>query len=220
MKIYYSLTEEDTGKRKNKVGHQVGYALLSYALQKEYGIDKLPTMEKGKYGKPYFPKHPQIHFNISHCIGMTACILSEWEVGIDVEGRRRVSQSLINKVLAENERKELLGDDDKDFKEDFEMRFLRYWTLKESFIKAIGKGLSYPLCEVEFRLERREDNQIQVFSNQNDWHFFQTVLKDNYLLSVCFDKEEPVENVWDLQEVSYLQLSAMCSNFFNTENTD
>lgn len=220
MKIYYSLIEEDTGKQKNIAGHQAGYALLSYALQKEYGMEELPAMEKGQYGKPYFPKYPQIHFNISHCVGMASCVLAEREVGIDVEGRRRISQSLVNKVLTEDERKELLKEGDNNFKEDFEMRFLRYWTLKESFIKAIGKGLSYPLCEVEFRLERKEENQIQVFSNQKDWQFIQTVLKDKYLLSVCFDKEEPIEKVWDIQEISYLQLHTKCSNFFNTENTD
>jgi len=216
LNIYYSLYDKQTASQKEKVGHQVGYALLSYVLFREYGIEKLPVMEKGRYGKPYFPKYPQIHFNISHCDGMAACVLTEQEAGIDVEGRRKISQALIRKALTENERKELLT----YWEEELEIGFLHYWTLKESFIKAIGKGLSYPLNKAEFSLRERKKTLVSVSSNQKEWRFFQTFIKDNYLLSVCFHKTEPIPELWHPQEMICEELMRNCSNFFNTENTD
>lgn len=216
MKIYYHLYEKQTGLQKEKAGHQAGYALLSYALRKEYGIEKLPVIEKGRYGKPYFSEYPQIHFNISHCDGMAACVLAERETGIDVEGKRRVRQAILKKALTESERQELLT----YWREEPEMGFLHYWTLKESFIKAIGKGLSYPLCEIEFKLEHREEKLIQISSNQKGWKFFQTIIKGNYLLAVCCDEAESAAGEQSLYEVTCEEMPVKCSNFFNTENTD
>ncbi len=210
MKIYYCFGCSD--KAGQKTGHAAGYALLSYALKKEYQIDTLPKIEKGRYGKPFFPAYPQIHFNISHCNGMAACILAEKEVGIDTEKKRQVNFSLIKKALTEQERKTLQNIS----KEQFEMSFLQYWTLKESFIKAIGRGLSFPLEEIEFYLTKSQTVQTlyplfkeqapiflistPILSNQSDWQFVQFYLKDDYFLSVCFHKEEPL-----CQEQNWLQ---------------
>lgn len=212
MNIYYSLYSNN--RKDQKAGHRTGYALLSYALEKEYRMDRLPKIERGRYGKPFFSDYPQIHFNISHCNGMAVCALARQEVGIDVEKRRQVSLALVKKALTEQEREELQNYSEKDF----EMGFLQYWTLKESFIKAIGKGLSFPLNKIEFYLEKTQIFQnltpllevqdinlfdwIPIASNQKDWQFFQFFLKKDYLLSLCFYREEAIyKEKCRLQEV-------------------
>lgn len=239
MHLYYCLYKDQCKEQKEKagyhVGHKAGYDLLSYALEKEYGICELPKIEKGRYGKPYFPEYPQIHFNISHCDGMAACVTAEHEVGIDVEGRRRIRQALVNKVLTENERIEL----QKCGTDEFEMGFLRYWTLKESFIKAIGRGLSFPLKDIEFSimqenldqtvlerivpnlmlLSKKSEHMVlnltAVSSNQKDWQFFQTVLEKEYLLSICFHKEEGIQlrdgSLWDGEDCPFKGVRVMWS---------
>ncbi len=225
MDVYYCFYDKKK-EQKEKIAHQIGYGLLFYGLKKRYGIEQVPKIEKGKYGKPYLYDYPQIYFNISHCNGAAVCIIAEYEIGIDIEGKRRVTQALVQKALTEREKK--------DFScyqaEDVEMGFLQYWTLKESFIKAIGRGLSFPLCEVEFYLKQDQrflqflqlskeqkpfyfQKQIHLIaSNQKKWQFLQTVLGEHYLLSICFPNQEGIYTTCKLQEVK-------SSNFFNRENT-
>lgn len=231
MYLYYCFYQNCRGEQKERVGHRAAYALLSYGLKKEYGIFALPDIKKGRYGKPYFAKYPQIFFNISHCDGMAACVIAKQEIGIDVERKRRVTQAVVKKSLTQKEREQL----QQYKKEEFEMGFLRYWTLKESFIKAIGRGLSFPLCEIEFQLfpalfsfsiskdsfavleapffisgnssflpkdwNVLAEDLDLLSSNQTDWRFFQTIIEKEYLLSVCFREGEEMEKVCCLQEI-------------------
>lgn len=184
-----------------KAGHLAGRKLLSWVLKREYGIESLPDIEKGSKGKPYFKNYREIFFNISHCDGIVACVCSDYEIGIDVEAKRKVRDGLLGKTLTKREQEQL----QRLWGEQKEWGFLHYWTLKESFIKAIGKGLSYPLCDVEFEyrmnhsffqcvlsLQRVENgNFIEVFSNHPEWQFFQTEFSDA-ILSVCVNREEQV----------------------------
>lgn len=189
MNIYYYLYKNNTGKQKEKAGHQAAYVLLSYILEKEYGIFKFPKIEKSPYGKPYFPDYPQIHFNISHCDNMAVCVTAGYEVGIDIERKRQVKQILVKKVLTQKEQIDL----QKRKEEEFEMAFLQYWTLKESFIKAIGRGLSFPLCDIEFYFD-----PDQIFWNLYPKSDFQPILEKQSpfalnLYSVIFTEEYPSE---------------------------
>ena len=42
------------------------YALLAYAVRQCRGFDALPVLAQQEQGKPYFPNHPDCHFNLSH----------------------------------------------------------------------------------------------------------------------------------------------------------
>ena len=44
------------------------------------------------HGKPYFPEHPDVHFNLSHTAGAVLVGLSDRPVGVDIEHIRPVSQ--------------------------------------------------------------------------------------------------------------------------------
>lgn len=62
--------------------------LLRHALREEYGLAELPKIETGKKGKPFFPDHPDVHFNLSHCKTAVACALDSAPVGVDVQELR------------------------------------------------------------------------------------------------------------------------------------
>ena len=52
------------------------YLLLCRCLQQKYGIDELPIMEYGQYGKPRIVEHENVHFNLSHCRCAVICAVS------------------------------------------------------------------------------------------------------------------------------------------------
>lgn len=174
--MIYTASFEHT--KEKKAGHETAHKLLAFALSEEYGLEYQElVMEKGPFGKPYLKDYPTVHFNISHCDGMTACILAGGEAGIDIEKIRPYHVRIEKKALTEKEAAVLLHSSKK------EEIFFRFWTLKESYIKAIGKGLSCPLTDVEFTLPDECSGLVE--SNQRDWIFFQQKLKGEYILSAC-----------------------------------
>lgn len=83
-------------------------------------------------------------FNLSHTHGLVACVVgSEIDVGIDVEHLTpRVDPlDLARRYFSPAEVAYLMSGPDADRSE----RFVEVWTLKESYIKAVGMGLSHPL---------------------------------------------------------------------------
>ena len=64
--------------------------LLRRALREEFGLTELPKIETGEKGKPFFPDHPEIHFNLSHCKYAVACALDSAPVGVDAEAHGRL----------------------------------------------------------------------------------------------------------------------------------
>ena len=81
-----------------------------------------------------------LRFSLTHCTGLAACAIADGiEVGIDAEtGERALAVDEIARYFSEQERSALL---EAGLPERDEM-FLRYWTLKESYAKARGSGLS------------------------------------------------------------------------------
>ena len=92
-----------------------------------------------------------LHFNLSHTRGMVVCALSRTEeVGVDVEwaGRDLNYMSLAKAAFAPSEIAALGASRGVDERE----LFFSFWTLKESYIKARGMGMSLPLQAFWFEL--------------------------------------------------------------------
>lgn len=112
-----------------------------------YDVLKLPearewTMERDPYGKPYFPEHPEIHFNMSHTKGCVCCALADQPVGVDVELQRPMKhRDQVVERFSEEEHRLW----EQTSKEQRERLFFQLWVLKESYVKADGRGLRIPL---------------------------------------------------------------------------
>lgn len=109
----------------------------------------------GPHGKPEVLSPSTalgLRLNLSHTRGLAAAVLTEGhDVGIDVEwlDRDPATADLASRFFAPAECAQLDAVPPALATETF----LSFWTLKESYIKAIGKGLSQPLDSFAFTLD-------------------------------------------------------------------
>lgn len=114
--------------------------------------------ELNSHGRPSIAPNdgaspPSLRFNLSHTDKLVACAVTrDAEIGVDVEAvdRRVLHRSEIaERHFASDEVRELLALPQALQAE----RFFEYWTLKEAYIKARGKGLAIPLGGFAYRLQ-------------------------------------------------------------------
>ncbi|MGG2016779.1 4'-phosphopantetheinyl transferase family protein [Bacillus sp. S10(2024)] len=131
-------------------------------------------------GKPYFLVPKGFYFNISHAGKFVVCVFDTEKVGIDVEQIQPIDIEHVCRFFALPERQLLSMLQGNEKLE----RFYDLWTLKESYIKALGKGLSIPLDSFSINMTPtsitvHEKGVIQA------WHFKQYSIHEEYKLSVC-----------------------------------
>jgi 4'-phosphopantetheinyl transferase len=157
--------------------HDYAHKLLAVCL-KNKGIEYNSSVKiiKGTLGKPSLAEHPDIHYNLSHADGITGCYIGKNECGIDVEGVRAYRPKVMKRAFSETET--ALVENAPEAERD--MIFFRLWTLKESYAKAIGIGVSYPLNTVEFSFR---DNEI--ITNVKGYSFRQYIIDNSYVAAIC-----------------------------------
>ncbi len=125
--------------------HLIGKLLLVKALN-QYGYSKtiLDQLHYTANRRPYLPGN--VDFNISHSGPYVICAIGEnVKLGIDVEEIKPIDFGDFRNVMTRNQWiyiNQAAGD------QRFE-RFYDFWTLKESVIKADGRGLTIPLQQLE-----------------------------------------------------------------------
>jgi 4'-phosphopantetheinyl transferase len=147
------------------------------------------------YGRPVIANEIDaglsLSFNITHAQGLIILAIA-WncEIGVDTENTRRrvMALDLADRFFAPSEVSELYGLPP----HRQHQRFLEYWTLKESYIKARGMGLSIPLSEFSFHFPKDEHVEIVTDLKQGDssrfWQFTQLWIAQHYLTAVCIGR--------------------------------
>ena len=74
------------------------YFILQQALEEQYGWRELPEIALTNRGKPYFPQHPEVQFNLSHTAGAVLVGLADEPLGVDIEHIRPVSQRAMRRL--------------------------------------------------------------------------------------------------------------------------
>lgn len=122
------------------------WKLLSALLKARYGLPALPRVARQEGGKPCFPEHPQLHFNLSHSAGLALCAVGEAPLGVDVERVRPRRPGLAEYALSPEEyRWYQAGGGGWE-------RFYTLWTLKEARVKCTGQGLRQLAREISVPL--------------------------------------------------------------------
>lgn len=114
--------------------------LLLQLLSEYCGIDTLPLMSVRFGGKPYFPQHPNIHFNLSHCQSAVMAVVSDSRVGCDIEDLFPPdSLTIPHFFFPEKECALILASVDPL------LEMTKMWTRKEALVKCRGSIPDDPL---------------------------------------------------------------------------
>lgn len=163
--------------------------LLHLGLYRKGLFIKKLDIAKNKFGKPYLQNHQNIHFNISHSGNLVVCGIASCDIGIDVEKKEKIQYETIIESFSILEKNYVLSSD--EFSSE---RFLKLWTLKESYLKCKGVGLSEFLNCVNFDFIADINRSNVIFRNyfHNHYYFSQKEL-ENYILSICLKRRQPFE---------------------------
>lgn len=137
---------------EDRRAYAAAHGLLRFALSELLGGEpEVWRFDAPHGGKPLVvePETSGIDFSISHTAGWIACAVARGaRVGVDVEavGPAAVARELAPRVLSPGERAGLEGLED----DAIAARFFALWTLKESYVKVTGEGMSAPLTEVTY----------------------------------------------------------------------
>lgn len=130
-----------------------------------------------EYGKPFFKGKP-FHFNISHTDKMVAIVFDEKPVGIDVECIRTIEMEMAQRFFSLEEYNDLM-----ELKNRAQLEyFYDLWTLKESYVKAKGMGLSISLKSFTIF---KDSSGFKVKDREKKYYLKQYKFNDRYKLSLC-----------------------------------
>ena len=131
-----------------------------------------------RYNKPSFPGGYPFNFSISHSGEYVICAVSDDECGADIEKISLDHGGLHELVCTEYEQRYL----ERFSGNERSREFFRLWTLKESLVKLIGKGLYMDLRKAGF-----VDEHIRLISYIDGYnaYSYSDFIGEEYVLSVC-----------------------------------
>ena len=142
-----------------------------------------------------------LSFNLSHTRGFVACAVGVGGmIGIDVEARTRRPPDLdiAERFFSAPEVAILQG-----APPELQLEiFLRFWTLKEAFIKATGEGLSRALDSFSFSLD-----PVSIAFDPDDaeeaarWRFIELQPTPEHLLALAVRPASPSEPIVSVRSV-------------------
>jgi 4'-phosphopantetheinyl transferase len=153
-----------------------------------------------KLGKPTLisPKN-SLDFNVAHSNDLFVCAIADSGlIGVDVEEIKEIDLRTALEFCCDSELAYLNTGNDIERR----INFFKLWTLKEAYVKAIGKGLSYPLKDICFNL--MDLSSVKIEGNASKKWLFDINKVDNYILSICtsekIDKNYIVHKDFDLND--------------------
>ncbi len=169
-----------------------GDMLVRYVLKERYGLPASAILFKRNADNKPELVGGELQFNVSHSgIWAVAAFHSE-PVGIDIEKVGIADMGLARSMFASSEYEALC----RLSAERRNRFFYDIWTGKESYIKALGKGLSLPLDSFSVAGETGGSSHIEAAPQglktvmlesaaTRSWHLCQCHVDGEYALTVC-----------------------------------
>lgn len=167
--------------------------ILRQIISKYLEIDaKNLLFEYNSFGKPFLitdSLKQDFKFNMTHSKNMALyCISSQKNVGVDIEYlyKEFEFQPIIDRFFSQNEKKFIENIAIDKQKEGF----FKIWTRKEAILKALGKGISFPLEKIDvsfnednFKILINDDGQFK----ESSWFIEDLIPTKDYVASVAIE---------------------------------
>lgn len=162
-------------------------AVLSLLLAAYLGVKpadvKLASQKKGKL---FVLNDPSLFFNLSNSDNLSVYAFSrDNEVGVDIEKIRELPDidQLIDKNLTTGEKSYLLKNPEQKLS-----LFFKFWTCKESYLKAIGEGMRLTPENLEFSFEKESIrlHSVKYGFEADSWHFQVYFPEGKYTCTLCY----------------------------------
>lgn len=150
--------------------------LIVMALE-EYGI-RNPQIKRTEKGKPFISNYcldetrkkyeGKTHFSVSHSGEIFVCLISDENVGIDIQHRRKIDEMKIASRYFDDGELEYVKNNGIE-------GFFKLWTRKEAYSKYTGRGLEDIMGKIQV-LER------------NDVEFMDFQLEEGLYCSCCMKR--------------------------------
>lgn len=147
-----------------------GFKLLGYSK------NEISNLKYNKYNRPFLNK--EIDFNISHSGKYIICAIGkDLKIGVDIEEIKEIEFNDFNNVMTDEQWGYI-------HQSVYPMEsFFKYWTIKESVIKADSRGLSVPLLDIII-----EKNSVHY--DNRTWYLNEICIDRNYCSCLATNKKE------------------------------
>lgn len=163
----------------------LGRVLLKSVVSTQTGVPiRKISIKKTKTGKPLVQNIPFANYNVSvshskKYIAIATCI--NGKVGIDIESYREFDINSVTSFFTNDELTYIFAG--KEVQKQLQ-NFYQIWTLKESYLKAIGKGLQSNLPEIKIQ-ENRGSISFTEKQSLKRTYYFSTLREKDFVLSIC-----------------------------------
>jgi 4'-phosphopantetheinyl transferase len=171
----------------------LGKILLRLALKNADYPSDLSRLHYTETQKPFLPEGPA--FNLSHSGNRVICLFGGREpVGIDIESLTPLSFEDFQPQFTEKEWT-IIHHDPTPLN-----AFYRFWTAKESVLKADGRGLGMPLGSLDL------SETMTLTVDDVRWSVHELPLFDNYACHYCttYSEEPPAIELHDLTQTHWI----------------
>ncbi len=192
--VYSALYRQMPERRKNKADRFlfpkdrrlcIGvWTLLRKALEDLGENPDSIVIGEEENGKPFL-EESWVKFNLSHSEERVVCSVSDSAVGCDVETIKYAGLDMAERFFHGSEYDSIAA---LRGTEEMPRMFCRYWTLKESFMKATGLGMSLPLDS--FRIDLGDTIRVEQRVDALEYHFKEYDPRDGYRCAVCSTNPE------------------------------
>ena len=141
------------------------------------------SIEYDSNGKGFIKNRENLYYNISHSGNISACVLSDVPVGVDIQNIRKVNEKIARRFFGEKDCEYIF--DSKDCSEEEMNKKITYvWSAKESFVKLTGRGIAGGMDDFFEDFDKMIVCDCATGLKKADLFYFKT--KDNYHCFVSY----------------------------------